>query len=57
MTSRSQACIDIAGIAPMRIGNSLAQAVFIGGHCDEVEMIGHETIAPDFCFGVKRRFA
>jgi hypothetical protein len=41
----------------MRIGNSLAQAVFIGGHCDEVEMIGHETIAPDFCFGVKRRFA
>jgi len=34
----------------MRIGKSLAQAVFIGGHCDEVDMIGHETVAPDFCF-------
>jgi ribosomal protein S18 acetylase RimI-like enzyme len=29
MTSRSQACIDLAGIAPMRIGKSLAQAVFM----------------------------
>ena len=29
MTSRSQASIDLAGIAPMRIGKSLAQAVFM----------------------------
>ena len=49
--------LDIAGIAPMRIGKNLAQAVFIGGNCDEVDMIGHETVAPDFCSGVKRRFA
>jgi len=57
MTCRSQACIDLAGIAPMRIGKGLAQAVSIGGHCDKVDMIGHEAVAPDFCLGLKRRFA
>jgi hypothetical protein len=35
---------DIAGIAAMRIGKGVAQAVLIGGYRDEVDMIGHETV-------------
>jgi len=41
----------------MRIGKGLAQAAFIEGHGDEVDMIGHETVAPDFGLRLERRLA
>jgi len=41
----------------MRIGKGLAQAIFIGRHGDQVDVMGHETVAPDFGLGVERRYA
>ena len=41
----------------MRIGEAFAQTVFIGGHRNKMNMIGHETVAPDLRLGPARRFA
>ena len=39
--------VDISGIAPVRIGEGRAQSVFMAGHNDDMNMVGHQTIAPD----------
>lgn len=38
-------------------GEAAVGGVGEGGHCDQVDMIGHEAVAPDFLLGLKRRFA
>ena len=46
MSCHSQARIDIAGIAAMSIRKGRAQAVLVRWHGDEVDVIGHEAVAP-----------
>lgn len=40
--------VDKAGIAPVRIGKGPAQPVFVGWHDDDVDMVRHQAITPDF---------
>lgn len=40
-------CVDISRIAPMGIGKSRAQSIFMARHNDDMNMVGHQAIAPD----------
>ncbi|MEZ5693866.1 MAG: hypothetical protein R3D99_08500 [Altererythrobacter sp.] len=48
ITSRSAAGIDIAGITAMEIPKGSPQSILVRGREHDVNMIGHEAIAPDF---------
>lgn len=39
----------------MRIGKGSAQTILVGWHDDDVHMIGHQAITPDFCPCIFRR--
>ena len=39
--------VDPPGVSPVRLGEGRAQAVLVGRDHDEVDVIGHQSIAPD----------
>lgn len=47
MPGPAVSCVDIAGIASMRIGKCAPQSILIRRHDDDVDMIGHQAISPD----------
>ena len=49
-------CIDVAGIMAMDIAEGSAQPVSIPRHGDDVDMVGHQAIAPDLDMGPAGRF-
>ena len=52
MACHPQTRINIAGIAAMSIRKGLSQAVLVGRHGDEVDVIGHEAVTPNFRLGL-----
>ncbi len=56
MTGDPQAGMDVASVTSVRIREGAAQSIFIRGNDDDVDMIGHEAITPDFSVGPLRRF-
>jgi len=51
MAGGSRKGIDIADIAPVKIGESQAQPVLIERSQDDVDKVGHQEIGPDHTFG------
>lgn len=48
MSGDPGAGVDVAGIAPERVGECAPQAVLIRWNPDDVDMVGHQAIGPDF---------
>ncbi len=44
--------VDAGGLFAVGPGNHLTKSVLMGGNDDEMDMIGHQAIAPDFTAGV-----
>ena len=57
MPCRPHPRVDISGIAPVRIGEGPAQPVVMTGHNDDMNMVGHQAIAPDLRSRLPRRLA
>lgn len=47
MSATLEPGVDMAGIATMHRRERPAQAILIGGHQDQVNMVGHENPRPD----------
>jgi len=47
--------IDEAGVAAVHVGERAPEPVGVGGHEDDMNVVGHQAVAPDLCTGLRRR--
>jgi hypothetical protein len=47
--------VDLAGIAPVQVGERAAQPIRIRRRHDHMDRVGHQAIGPDLDAGLERR--
>ena len=52
MSGRAQTGIDVAGVMPVHITKGPPQTIFVRWHGDDVHMVGHQAVRPDFGMGL-----